>query len=172
MLKLTPINEEQLRQEAEDRVKKYRLQTQIIEDILVPVLVEFTGKKITRRIQTALKNRAKVMGMEYLSIGYTDDYSMYHIRIWGGENLPWDDSIYMLLGYKSHPYFDYTDFRNQFNTGYFKLDVEADIIERKIPNIPLMAAEFQQIVDIYEILRKEYGDTYPFTTHLRLNQKS
>lgn len=70
--------------------------------LIEPILRRFDGKKITKRIETAIKKELP----EYtISYGFT--YSWYSLKIWGN-GISWDDKIDLQLGYNE--FFDMDEY--------------------------------------------------------------
>lgn len=78
-----------------NKVKKKQLITLQILELVEPVMRTFEGKKITKRIETAVK---KVLPSGYVT-SYGFQYSWFSLKIWGNE-LTYDDKIDLTLGYE------------------------------------------------------------------------
>jgi hypothetical protein len=75
------------------RIKTAKEQLKVINTI-IPVLRAFEGKKITKRIATAIQKE-----LPGYHVRYRPDYGMYHIDITSNDHL----SMSVLIGYASMP---------------------------------------------------------------------
>lgn len=77
-----------------NKVRQKQLITVQILELIEPVMRTFEGKKITKRIETAVK---KVLPAGYVT-SYCFQYSWFSLKIWGNE-LKYDDKIDLTIGY-------------------------------------------------------------------------
>ena len=71
------ITKEQLLDRINERIDHYKVRLELFNQI-EPVIKEFDGKKITKRIQTKLRKKLSKR-VVYLN----KDYSMFQLVIWG-----------------------------------------------------------------------------------------
>jgi len=81
-----------------------------IFDAVSKALENFDGKKITRRMETAVKN-----ALSDYTVYYEKEYGMYRLFIWG-KDIDYNRRLSVLLGYDET--FCYYKFKNEHNTCY------------------------------------------------------
>jgi hypothetical protein len=84
-----------------------------IPDKVAAILERFDGKKITKRIATAV-----AQALPDWTVYYDTNYGMKHLKMW--QHNMRDDQISFLLGYDSGDgLFHYANFRTEYNACYY-----------------------------------------------------
>ena len=130
------ITKEQLLDRINERIDHYKVRLELFNQI-EPVIKEFDGKKITKRIQTKLRKKLSKR-VVYLN----KDYSMFQLVIWGDNNLlfsnarkiHFNDRFTSLIGYKDNPIVDYDKFI-EYNQCHILNDERIKSLKRAIENI-------------------------------------
>ena len=87
----------QIIKEMNESLETYKQQYKILE-LVEPLLKPFEGKKITARIETAVKKVLEPMGYD---VRYFPDYSWYTLKVYGN-GLKYDNAVRFNLGYKGN----------------------------------------------------------------------
>ena len=129
------ITKEQLLEKINERIDHYQIRLELINIIDTP-LKRFDGKKITKRIETAI-NLALPKRTVYLN----KDYSMFQLVIWGDKEwlakerrISYNERFTSLIGYKDNPIFDHDKFI-EYNQRHLLNEKRIKSLKRAIENI-------------------------------------
>ena len=130
------ITKEQLLEKINERIDHYQIRLELINIIDTP-LKRFDGKKITKRIETAI-NLALPKRTVYLD----NDYSMFKLVIWGDSSgllakerrISYNERFTSLIGYKDNPIFDHDKFI-EYNQCHLLNEKRIKSLKRAIENI-------------------------------------
>ena len=142
------ITKEQLLEKINERIDHYQIRLELIDIIDTP-LKKFDGKKITKRIETAI-NLALPKRTVYLD----NDYSMFKLVIWGDKGwlakerkISYNDRFTSLIGYKDNPVFDHDKFI-EYNQCHLLNDKRIKSLKRAIEDIDDTVRLHNEICDI------------------------
>lgn len=128
------------------------------------VLKEFEGKKISKRIETALKNN------EYLkdfTIHYGMEYSFYKISIWNN-GIEYNDKISMNLVHTSSiKTVNLEKIKSNSNQFYFNVMKNYNELEKRKIGLEEDIEKWNKLVDEVEVLRKKL-QLYPLSEQFKL----
>ena len=145
------ITKEQLLDRINESIDHYKVRLELFNQI-EPVIKEFDGKKITKRIQTKLRKKLSKR-VVYLN----KDYSMFQLVIWGDNNLlfsnarkiHFNDRFTSLIGYKDNPIVDYDKFI-EYNQCHILNEKRIKSLKRAIEDIDDIVRLHNEICDIKE----------------------
>ena len=145
------ITKEQLLEKINERIDHYQIRLELINIIDTP-LKRFDGKKITKRIETAI-NLALPKRTVYLN----KDYSMFQLVIWGDSSgllakerrISYNERFTSLIGYKDNPIFDHDKFI-EYNQCHLLNEKRIKSLKRAIEDIDDIVRLHNEICDIKE----------------------
>ena len=143
------ITKEQLLEKINERIDHYQIRLELIDIIDTP-LKRFDGKKITKRIETAI-NLALPKRTVYLD----KDYSMFKLVIWGDSSgllakerrISYNERFTSLIGYKDNPIFDHDKFI-EYNQCHILNEKRIKSLKRAIEDIDDIVRLHNEICDI------------------------
>ena len=156
------ITKEQLLEKINERIDHYQIRLELINIIDTP-LKRFDGKKITKRIETAI-NLALPKRTVYLN----KDYSMFQLVIWGDKEwlakerrISYNERFTSLIGYKDNPIFDHDKFI-EYNQCHLLNEKRIKSLKRAIDHIDDLVKLYNDICD-----KKERFESY--ASNLEIN---
>lgn len=114
---------EEIVKDLNKNLEMYKEQYKILE-LVEPILKQFEGKKITARIETAVK---KVLNPLGYTVQYFKDYSWYTLKVYGN-GLLYDNAVRFNLGYENRGEFSFENFKSN-NGCYYKNQERIEDIE-------------------------------------------
>ena len=141
---ITEEKEKQIKEEIKERLRVYKLQKQMIENIIA-ILKTFEGKQLNKRIETAIKKQYS----EY-TVFFSKSYTYFELRVWGN-GLNHNDSFMVYLGKNNADVFTMENF-NEYN----KYMIHHDETIKKLTNSLLAYKQhIKRYNDLISYIKKE-----------------
>lgn len=143
----------QIIKEMNESLETYKQQYKILE-LVEPLLKPFEGKKITARIETAVKKVLEPLGYD---VSYFIDYSWYTLKVYDN-GLKYDSAVRFTLGRVKNTLNDGIFTIEQFksnNVCYYKNKERIDLLTNQLNN-PNVIKEFVQRYENIKNLQSEF----------------
>lgn len=164
---ITPEKQEQIKAKINNGIIRGEAIAKI-SAVLLETFKAFDGKKITKRMQTAVKDLVnKAIGQDLVAF-YDDEYSTIHIRFWGGKRevptakgmepnttdlIGYNDACNFILGSKEKP-FDFKAFESRYTPW-----VKPEYVEQYKKALDELDDLTKQYNEILMVVDKFYTDT-------------
>lgn len=152
-----------IRKDKEDRIKEALWNYETVNEIL-PILKEWTGKKITKHIVNDINKKTG------LNAQFVFQYGMYHIKINKPDFCKNESDFSLLIGYDTNPFLESPERMDYYAQCYILEKERAENMKKGLERLPEMCLMFNNALNEIKRINEE-AKNYDFEYDFDIDSK-